>query len=222
LHLVVAAKKKWSWRGYGAFRMPYLRMRIAPAVSMFEMPKPTKGERIHRLLRQQVMETGEYDPMAFWTHETNGHWRERVQVYVLPRRTPISIRRIHQRVGVGVFARKDMPSGKRLYELKGMDGPMVSQRLVHASRSRYTSIRQIRTPQGAMAFRTLLGPLAFLNHACSRCANVLPYDWFARETGARGWSDWSLAMTLRPIRAGEELLVHYGDEIDYPCRNCNC
>ncbi len=186
------------------------------------MSKPTKGERIHRLVREQVLTTGEYDPHAFWTLENNFHWRERIRAYVFPRRSSISVRRINRRLGVGVFARKDMPSGKRLSELRGIDGPMIATRLVHSTRSRFQSIREVITRQGAAGFRRLLGPLAFLNHGCVRCANVMPYDWFARETGARGWTDWSMAMTLRPIAAGEELLVNYGQSVDLPCRHCRC
>lgn len=117
----------------------------------------------------------------------------------------VKVRR--SRTGLGLFALRDIPAGRRLVEYLGT---VITDEEADRKGGKYLfDLGDGRTLDG----RTRDNPARYVNHSCRPNAE-------ARVTGRRVWV-WS----LRRIAAGEELTIDYGpayfDEHIRP-KGCQC
>lgn len=135
----------------------------------------------------------------------------------------LTVRFINEAIGVGVFAKQYIRSGNQLMEIVGHRSTHVSGDW--ASRHLYCTVaKTCYKKRGTRAERVvkqqkyiLVGPVAFINHACEDCANLQPF-----LTDRPRQTMWTRMQVTRDIPAGGELLVCYdhSDECKLPCLVC--
>lgn len=119
---------------------------------------------------------------------------------------------------VGVVAKRTIVANSdlvRLHELKGHASHKVSSN-VNLSLAKYKSVRGTGSKYKrngkyvkGRTFNFLVGPLAFVNHACYLHLNCI-------TVSNKVYSELDV---VRTIRAGDEITNHYGFKNDY-CQEC--
>ncbi len=107
--------------------------------------------------------------------------------------------------GLGLFATKPMPAGKRIIEYIGK---IITLDEANKSRSKYLfELDDERVIDGSARSNTA----RYINHSCEPNAEGL-------TTGKRVW-----IWLLRDVQAGEEITLDYGEEyMDTHIKRCKC
>jgi hypothetical protein len=136
-------------------------------------------------------------------------WRYGIRKY-LPRCPGYELRIASKKHGIGVFATSDIRN-KVALKLFGEYGRQLKMHKRMCSDGTSIVVRRSRR-----SYR-MIGSLALVNHACTYHANIVPF-----LVGNESNTMWRRATTTRTIERGEQLLVNYGDDCEYPCIVCGC
>ncbi|MBC7908959.1 MAG: SET domain-containing protein [Pyrinomonadaceae bacterium] len=107
--------------------------------------------------------------------------------------------------GLGLFALKPMPAGKKIIEYTGS---IITLEEANKSRSKYLfELDDKRAIDGSVRSNTA----RYINHSCEPNA-------IAVTTGRRVW-----VSSLRDVEAGEEITLDYGEQyMDTHIKRCKC
>lgn len=123
-------------------------------------------------------------------------------------------------VGYGVFAKTTHHRGNAFADLTAtrVNITQPEETALEARKEDFSIVYHPWDKHGRVRRFLCLGPLAFINHACLRCANVVP----TAGATAKEYTDqlWTSATALCTIVPGEELLVNYHEEHQLPCAKC--
>ena len=120
-----------------------------------------------------------------------------------------NVNNIGTEVFVGAFT-------KQLSQTEAYSHPSCVQRNLI---SRSNNIAQARLSQ----YWVLIGSIAFLNHACNSCSQLLPYQFPSTNENVQSESMYRVVTQYVNINAGNEVCISYSDddnEIHYKCCIC--
>ncbi len=138
-------------------------------------------------------------------------------------RAGVYVRRVTDDVGLGLFAGHRLTRHTDIPGLRGWisnaEVPGCGVLLLERAPGKGKGLRRVQ--------RSAVGPLALVNHACVRCRNLSPFA--AAEAGlyeavgapeSKPKTEFRQGSTLRGVKPGEQLLLHYGGTTRFPCLVC--